>query len=361
MASGGSSGRTSSGPRSFDFGSDDVLCSYDDFANQDPSATRRPDPSAKQDYHESRIRPLVNVYGQQDEYPKEEVISAVEKCMKKYADNLLRHLEGISGRLSQLEVYCYKLERSIGEFRADMIRDNSEADAKLKSLEKHLQEVHRSIQILRDKQELTETQKELSKLQFTTKESASPPQPQKNEEVNVPSSVSEPKRHDDMPEIPNQHLALALPHQIAAATPPTRVPDQNQLSMQQQQQQQQQPTPPFLSMQQEHYMLNRMPPYNPQQTQALQPEQHYIQARPQIQDHSVQAPPPVPQQQPHVVNQTQPQQPFPQYQQQWPQPSPQQFAQQAVVASQPPTSQTQMVRSRERPTYPFPPQTICQS
>ncbi|ONK68997.1 uncharacterized protein A4U43_C05F18200 [Asparagus officinalis] len=141
MASGGSSGRTSSGPRSFDFASDDVLCSYDDYSNRDPSNGKRSDPTPKH-FHESRTeRQLVSVYGQQDEYPKEEIIDAVEKCMKKYADNLLHHLEGISGRLSQLEIYCYKLERSIGEFRADMIRDQSQADTKIKTLEKHLQEV----------------------------------------------------------------------------------------------------------------------------------------------------------------------------------------------------------------------------
>lgn len=87
------------------------------------------------------VRPLVSIYGQQDEYPKEELIDAVEKCMKKYADNLLRQLDGISGRLSQLEIYCYKRERSFGEFRADMICDQGQADTKLKSLEKHLQEV----------------------------------------------------------------------------------------------------------------------------------------------------------------------------------------------------------------------------
>jgi hypothetical protein len=59
--------------------------------------------------------------------------------MKKYADNLLRSLEGITSRLSQLEIYCYKLERSIGELRSDVIRDDS--DQRLKSLEKHLHEV----------------------------------------------------------------------------------------------------------------------------------------------------------------------------------------------------------------------------
>lgn len=85
-------------------------------------------------------RPLVNIYEKED-YSKEEVITAVEKCMKKYADNLLRFLEGISGRMSQLELYCYKIERSIGEFRSDVIRDQKEAEMKFKSLEKHLQEV----------------------------------------------------------------------------------------------------------------------------------------------------------------------------------------------------------------------------
>ncbi|KAG0487386.1 hypothetical protein HPP92_009481 [Vanilla planifolia] len=67
-----------------------------------------------------------------------------------------------SGRLTQLELCCYKLERSVGEFRADMIRDQSEADLRMKSLVKRIHEVHRSVQIIRDKQELYETHKELA-------------------------------------------------------------------------------------------------------------------------------------------------------------------------------------------------------
>ncbi|XP_020252769.1 uncharacterized protein LOC109830026, partial [Asparagus officinalis] len=188
-------------------------------------------------FHESRMgRQLVSVYGQQDEYSKEEIIDAVEKCMKKYADNLLRHLDGISGRLSQLEIYCYKLERSIGEFQADMIRDQSQTDTKLKSLEKHLQEVRRSIQILRDKQELAETQKELTRLQLAPRESASTTKYQNNEDTISSSSVPEPKRHDDTPNVPSQHLALALPNQIpVSSSVPTRTPEMNQLPIQQQQ------------------------------------------------------------------------------------------------------------------------------
>lgn len=89
------------------------------------------------------------VYGQQEDSLHQEMISTVEKTMKKYADNLMRFLEGISSRLSQLELYCYNLDKSIGEMRSDLIRDNGEAESKLKSLDKHLQEVsdHYSIKI----------------------------------------------------------------------------------------------------------------------------------------------------------------------------------------------------------------------
>ncbi|XP_020272876.1 putative uncharacterized protein DDB_G0290521 [Asparagus officinalis] len=349
MASGGSSGRTSSGPRSFDFVSDDVLCAYDDYTNQDPPNGNRSDPSPK-GFHESRMgRQLVSVYGQQDEYSKEEIIDAVEKCMKKYADNLLRHLVGITGRLSQLEIYCSKLEQSIGEFQADMIRDQSQADTKLKSLEKHLQEVHRSIQILRDKQELAETQKELTRLQPAPRESASTTKYQNNDDTIASSSVPEPKRQDDTPNVPSQHLALALPNQIpVSSSVPTRTPEMNQLPIQQQQQQS--PALPS-NPPHNHYTPQQPVPFYSQQSQAWQPETQaqYIQQRAQIQEPS-RAPPP--QHQPHIANQPQNPQPFPQYQQQhWPQPSPQQLTQQAMAPTQPPTSQSQLARPQTPPSY----------
>ena len=71
----------------------------------------------------------------------QDVTATVEKSMKKYADNLMRFLEGLSSRLSQLELYCYNLDKSIGEMRSDLNRDHGAADTKLKLLEKHLQEV----------------------------------------------------------------------------------------------------------------------------------------------------------------------------------------------------------------------------
>lgn len=69
------------------------------------------------------------------------VVSTVENSMKRYTDNVMRFLEGISSRLSQLELYCYNLDKSVGEMHSDWVRDHGESDLKLKSLEKHIQEV----------------------------------------------------------------------------------------------------------------------------------------------------------------------------------------------------------------------------
>ncbi|CBI21851.3 unnamed protein product, partial [Vitis vinifera] len=146
MAS-GSSGRAGSGSKGFDFASDDILCSYDEFSNQESSNGTHSDPASGKDFHKARMSrsslfPASNVYGQQEESSlNQEMISTVEKTVKKYADNLMRFLEGISSRLSQLELYCYNLDKSIGEMRSDLVRDHGEADSKLKSLDKHIQEV----------------------------------------------------------------------------------------------------------------------------------------------------------------------------------------------------------------------------
>ncbi|CAL9084347.1 unnamed protein product [Musa textilis] len=344
MASGGSAGRAAaSSSRSFDFGSDDVLCSYDDYAAQDVSIGKRSDPPGR-DLHESRIgRPLVNIYEQED-YSREDIISAVEKCMKKYADNLLRSLEGISGRLSQLEIFCYKLERSLGELRAEFLQDQSEKDLKFKSLEKHLQEVHRSVQILRDKQELAETQKELAKLQLVQKESA-----EKNENA-VARSVSDTKRLDDKPDVANQQLALVLPHQTTAPAvlpagtsqpiqPYKELPVQHQVPVSPDIQQDQ-----ILMNQAGKYHLRHQTLPQGQYSQPMQYELHYVQARPQLQNNPIQAPP----QQPLIASQNQP--PSLPRQQLLPPQSGQQMPQQGVKLQQP-ASQAQII-TQTPPSYP---------
>ncbi|GJY86111.1 bromodomain-containing protein 4 isoform X2 [Tanacetum coccineum] len=43
--------------------------------------------------------------------------------------------------LLALDLYCYNLDKSIGEMRSDLTRDHGESEVKLKFLEKHLQEI----------------------------------------------------------------------------------------------------------------------------------------------------------------------------------------------------------------------------
>ncbi|KAI3795321.1 hypothetical protein L1987_37972 [Smallanthus sonchifolius] len=171
MASGSSS-------KGFDFASDDILCSYEDYANQEQSNTTHSD-SAKEFNKNRMARSTTTVFPASSYNPaddpanQEVVITAVERSVKKHTDNVMRFLEGLSSRLSQLELYCYNLDKSTGEMRSDLSRDNVDSELKLKFLEKQMQEVHRSVQLLRDKQELADTQKELAKLQLARKESSS--------------------------------------------------------------------------------------------------------------------------------------------------------------------------------------------
>ncbi|KAI4322672.1 hypothetical protein L6164_022343 [Bauhinia variegata] len=346
MAS-GSSGRAGSGSKGFDFGSDDILCSYEDYGNQDSSNGNHSDPvigtNCSKDFHKARMARTsmfpATAYNPPEDSLSQDVTATVERSMKKYADNLMRFLEGISSRLSQLELYCYNLDRSIGEMRSDLNRDHAEADLKLKTLEKHIQEVHRSVQILRDKQELADTQKELAKLQLAQKESSSSNHSQSNEEKSPPSA-SDPKKSDNASDVHNQQLALALPHQVAPlqqhVAPPSQAPAPNVTQAPQQASYYMSPAP----------LPN--PPAVPQlpQNQYLPSDQQY--QTPQLQDMSRVAPQPAPSQ----VTQTPPVQQFSQYQQQqqpqqqWPQQLPQQ-----VQPAQPPSVQPQ-IRPPSSTVYP---------
>ncbi|KAM3222136.1 hypothetical protein P3L10_021406 [Capsicum annuum] len=345
MASGSSGGRSNNAnSKGFDFASDDILCSYEDYSNnnnnnnQDPSNGTHSDPTiasnSTKEFHKSRMTRSsmfpAPAYGPPEESSfNQDMICTVEKTMKKYADNLMRFLEGISSRLSQLELYCYNLEKSIGEMRSDLVRDHGEADAKLKALEKHVQEVHRSVQILRDKQELAETQKDLAKLQLAQKGSASSSSSQQIEERSA-QHLSDDKKSDDSPEVHGQQLALALPHQVVPQASLTNRPVE---------QPQQPPVPPPQSIPSQSIPQSQgyyLPPQMANQQAPTQLSQsQYLSSDPQFRNPQMQVPP---QPTPPQVNQTPQHQSMPQYQQQW--------AQQ-VQQSQIPTMQQQA-----RPTSP---------
>ncbi|XP_062180400.1 chromatin modification-related protein eaf-1-like isoform X2 [Phragmites australis] len=138
----------------------------------DPKRCSFDQPLRREDFQENRFLMSFVNFHEQEKISKGIITEAIENCMKKQADNLLNSLEVISGRLSQLELYCYKLERSIGELRSDVMDYHGEANLNFHCLEKHVKEVQKSVQVLQDKQELAETQKELSKLQIVHEDSS---------------------------------------------------------------------------------------------------------------------------------------------------------------------------------------------
>ncbi|KAJ1418268.1 putative trithorax group protein osa [Sesbania bispinosa] len=111
MAS-GSPGRGNSGSKGFGFGSDDILCSYEDYSNRDSDSNgNHTDPiiasNSTKDFHKSRVARTsmfpTTAYNPPEDSFSQDVIAIVKKSMKKHADNLMRFLEGISSWLSQLE------------------------------------------------------------------------------------------------------------------------------------------------------------------------------------------------------------------------------------------------------------------
>ncbi|KAL0406382.1 UNVERIFIED_CONTAM: hypothetical protein Slati_3952100 [Sesamum latifolium] len=341
MASGSSGRANSSGSKAFDFGSDDILCSYEDYGNQDGNNGIHSDPSSAtnstKEFNKSRMA-RSSVFPAATYSPPEEssfnqgVITTVENTMKKYTDNIMRFLEGISSRMSQLELYCYNLDKSIGEMRSDLLRDHGESESKLKSLEKHIQEVHRSVQILRDKQELADTQKELAKLQLAQKESSLSNNNQQNED-RASTPASEVKKSENSSDTHDQQLALALPHQVSPQPSiPARPLEHQQPSMA--------PPSSMPSQSMPQVQAYYLPP--PQMSNiaaSSQPSQtQYLPAQPQVQDLSRMPPPPT---QPQV-NQSPQVQSLPPYQQQWP---PQ--VQQPVPSPQQPVMQPQIRTSSQ--------------
>ncbi|XAR55505.1 Non-specific serine/threonine protein kinase [Bertholletia excelsa] len=378
MAS-GSSGRNNPASK-FDFASDDILCSYEDYGNQETSNGSHSDSAigsnSAKEFHKSRMARSsmfpTPAYSPPEESFHQDVISTVEKTMKKYADNLMRFLEGISSRLSQLELYCYNLDKSIGEMRSDLVRDHGEADLKLKSLDKHIQEVHRSVQILRDKQELADAQQELAKLQLAQKESSSASHSQQNEE-RAASAVSDTKKMDNTPDMRAHQLALALPHQVAPQPSLPARPVEQQQPMA--------PPPQSVAQSQAYYLPSAQMPNPPPQGPApapapaptptpapVQPSQGYLPAdsqyrTPQVQEISRVPPQPTQSQ----INQAPQGQALPQYQQQWPQQLPQQMA---TPCAHQPSMQPQMRPPSgavypsylsSQPANPSPPETLPNS
>ncbi|KAL5228948.1 hypothetical protein ABZP36_017213 [Zizania latifolia] len=152
-------------------------------------------------------------------------IGDIDRTMKKYSDNLLYALEGVSSRLSQLEGRTHHLEISVDELKLTIDNYNGSTDGKLRQLENMLREVQAGVQILRDKQEIVETQLHLAKLQTPkpdtlSSENVGSGQATSHQQPVTPQQAAIPPQHQVL--TPSQPPApLALPAPNAPPPPPT--------------------------------------------------------------------------------------------------------------------------------------------
>jgi hypothetical protein len=68
-------------------------------------------------------------------------LADIDRTMKKYSDNLLHALEGVSSRLSQMEGRTRQLENSVDELKLTVGNYSGNTDGKLRHLESMLREV----------------------------------------------------------------------------------------------------------------------------------------------------------------------------------------------------------------------------
>ncbi|RLN24802.1 class E vacuolar protein-sorting machinery protein HSE1-like [Panicum miliaceum] len=152
-------------------------------------------------------------------------ITDIDRTMKKYSDNLLHALEGVSSRLSQMESRTHHLETSVDDSKLTIGNYNGSTDGKLRHLENMLREVQAGVQILRDKQEIVETQLQLAKFQTPktdtqSSENSGSGQAGSQQQPAAPPQVAMQPQHQVL--TPSQPPALpALPAPNAPPPPPT--------------------------------------------------------------------------------------------------------------------------------------------
>ncbi|XP_020252640.1 putative uncharacterized protein DDB_G0294196 [Asparagus officinalis] len=261
---------------------------------------------------ESHEMPKVSHEKEKDAYDVA-TVTEVDRTMKKYADNLLHTLEGVSSRLSQLESRTRHLEKSVDDLKDTISNSSSSTDGKLRQLENILREVQTGVQMLRDKQEIAEAQLQLTKLQqSSTKSDHYQPSTEpstvsagqsdsRTQQPNAPPPPPQPPaQQNPPPQFPAQSSQPQLTSIPSLPREQSYYPSQGSQHMQPQPQSQ----PP---MQPPHYQL---PQYSQQTPQNLNPSSQ-LQSPPMPHHQEESAPymlppPPPPQSQSYIPNIRQP-------------------------------------------------------
>lgn len=95
------------------------------------------------------------------------IISEIDRTMNKFSDNLLHALEGVSARLTQLESRTRHLENSVDDLKLSVGNNHESTQGNMRHLHNILREVQTGVQVLKDKQEMLESQLQLTKLQVS--------------------------------------------------------------------------------------------------------------------------------------------------------------------------------------------------
>ncbi|XP_049355175.1 uncharacterized protein LOC125819773 [Solanum verrucosum] len=93
------------------------------------------------------------------------LLSEIDHTVKKYADNLLHAIESVSARLSQLETRSRQIEAFVVELKLSVDNNHGNTDGKLRLVENILREVQDGVQVIKNKQDIIDTQLQLTKLQ----------------------------------------------------------------------------------------------------------------------------------------------------------------------------------------------------
>ncbi|PON96701.1 hypothetical protein TorRG33x02_074050 [Trema orientale] len=93
------------------------------------------------------------------------IISVIDLKMEEHFNNLLRVVEGLSARMRQLESRTQNIEHSVEELKESAEFSYGRTESKLRELGNIVTEVQGGIKDLRDKQEISQVQLQLAKLQ----------------------------------------------------------------------------------------------------------------------------------------------------------------------------------------------------
>ncbi|KAL3813812.1 hypothetical protein ACJIZ3_015080 [Penstemon smallii] len=244
--------------------------------------------------------------------PDVSLISEIDRIMKKYMDNLVHAVDGVSARLSQLETRSRKLECLVDDLKVTIENNHGSTDGKMRNLENILREVQSGVQDIKDKQEIFEAQLQIAKLHLP-----------KVEQVES-QNTAHPNSSQPGQSVHQQFSTASLTQPPPALPPPNAPP----------------PPPPQQNFQPQVQLPNQFPqnqvPSVPQ-GESYFPPPHQAPENP---SHQYQIPPPQPQQQ-------HPPPPPPQHQYQ--SPPPPQYSQPS------PPSQPHPSFSAVNPSLPQPP------